>query len=135
MAAPAQVIEVAVTAKRQPFAFRDPVYDLLLVWVICDQPSRLDAVDLPLDERLVGFYRFPHEDLDALEVRGGERLSDIEVVVEAVVRGRTDRQLCLGEELKHRFGQHVGRRVAHAAQKVGLFFWCEIAEASLLSLG
>ena len=134
MAAPAQVIEVAVTAKRQPLAFRNPVDDLLLIWIIRDQLARLGAVDLPLDERLVRLDRFPHEHLDAFEVRGGERFSDVEVVVEAVVCRRADRKLCFGEEFEYRFGQDVGRRVPHAAKQIGLFFGSEISKASLSTL-
>ena len=102
----------------------------------CPRPACacLGAVDLSLDERFVRLDRFPHESLDAFEVRGGERVSDVEVVVEAVVCRRADRQLGFGEEFEYRLGQHVGRRVPHAAKQVGLFFGSEIAKASLPTL-
>ena len=50
--------------------------------------------------------------LDGGEVLGRERPRDQEVVEEAVVGGRTDAALRVGEQLGHRRGQQVGGRVA-----------------------
>ena len=48
-----------------------------------------------------------HPLLDALEVVGGERAADVEVVVEAVLDRRADAELGLGEELLHGLRHHV----------------------------
>ena len=56
--------------------------------------------------------------LDGLEVLGGERLLDVEVVVEAVLDRRADAELGLGEELLHGLGHDVRGGVAQDVQAV-----------------
>ena len=58
--------------------------------------------------------------LDALEVLGGERVLDVEVVVEAVGDGRADAELRLRVDPLHRLRQDVRGRVAQDVEAVGL---------------
>ena len=55
-----------------------------------------------------------HAGVDAVEVLGRERgaVRQLEVVVEAVLDRRADAEGGVGEQVEHRLGQHVGRRVA-----------------------
>jgi hypothetical protein len=49
-----------------------------------------------------------------------------EVIVKARVDGRPNAKLSLGHELKHSFGEHMGGRMPHARQPLGLGEQCEI---------
>ena len=59
-----------------------------------------------------------HLRLDLLEVRGRQRAGQVEVVVEAVLDGRTDAELGVGEELEDGRGHHVRRAVAHRGEVI-----------------
>ena len=63
---------------------------------------------------------FPHLLLDALQVFGAERLAAVEIVVEAVLHGRSDAQLGVGEQFEHRGGQQVRGGVPVDVQRVGI---------------
>ena len=67
--------------------------------------------DLAYDRHLPA-GEFLHLLLDAFEVVLGEGLVDLDVVVEPVLDGRTDGDLCLRPQLLYRFGQDVCRIVA-----------------------
>ena len=75
--------------------------------------------DLPAHEGLALADDPPHLLLEGLEVLGGERLGDVEVVVEAVGDGRADAQLGLGVDALDRLREDVGRAVAEDRETVG----------------
>ncbi len=64
-------------------------------------------VHLTALERLVLGDDLAHPRLDRLEVLGGERPSDVEVVVEAVLDGRTDGEGRPLEEVEHGLRHHM----------------------------
>ena len=72
-------------------------------------------------ERLVGLDVLAHLRLDALEVgvRDLHPVGEVEVVVEAVVDRRADRDLGAGVELEHGLGEHVGGVVAEQVEGLG----------------
>ena len=70
--------------------------------------------------RFVAGHDLAHPLLDAFEVLGGERLVAGEVVVEAVLDGRADRDLGLGPELLDRLREHVGRVMSQQIEALGL---------------
>ena len=74
--------------------------------------------DLVAHERLALVDDLAHAGVDAVEVVGRERgaARQLEVVVEAVLDRRPDAEGGLGEQVEHRLGQHVGRRVADRVQ-------------------
>ena len=86
--------------------------DLDLVGLVVQLLQRLVARELHAAEGLVLLDDLGHAGLDALEVLGRERLLDVEVVVEAVVDRRPDRELRAREEVGDRLRHHVGGRVA-----------------------
>ena len=59
-----------------------------------------------------------HSLIETLEVVGRERsaISKFEVVIEAILNGRTDRKRGPREQVEDRLGQHVGSRVANGEQ-------------------
>ena len=61
-----------------------------------------------------------HLVLDPLEVGLGDRLRELEVVVEAVLDRRADRDLDARVEPPHRLGEQVRRRVAQHVERVGV---------------
>ena len=71
-------------------------------------------------ERLVGLDVLAHLLLDALEVGVGDlhALGELEVVVEAVLDRRADRDLHARVELHHRGGEHVRGVVADQPERV-----------------
>ena len=73
-------------------------------------------------EDLVGLHVLAHLGLDRLEVVLGDvhALGELEVVVEAVVDRRPDRDLGPGIEVQDRGGQHVRRVVPDQLQRLGI---------------
>ena len=69
-------------------------------------------------EQLAVLDDLAHALLQRLQILRGERLGDVEVVVEAVGDRRTDAELGLREHLLDRLGQHVRRRVPDDAAPV-----------------
>ena len=65
------------------------------------------VVDLPANEGLALVDDALHDLLEGLEVLGGERVVDVEVVVEAVTDGRADAQAGLGVGLLDGLGEDV----------------------------
>ena len=119
MRAAAQVEPVALVVERDRLAFRNVIEQVQLVALA----QRLEAPaggrpahDLAL-ERLVGGDDLRHPRLDPLEVLGRERLVAGEVVVEAVLDRRPDRDLGAGVQVLDRLGHDVGAVVADDRQR------------------
>ena len=82
-----------------------------------EAPPRLVAAHHLAPERLVRGDDLGHARLDPLEVLGRERLVAGEVVVEAVLDRRADRDLGAGIEVLHRLGHDVRAVVADHRQR------------------
>ena len=72
---------------------------------------RLRLVDAA-GEQLAVLDDLAHPLLERLQIIRGERLGDIEVVVEAVRDRRPDSELGVGKHVLHRLREHMGGRVA-----------------------
>ena len=81
--------------------------------------DRLLAGPLLADDRVVRLGEVAHPLLEAAEVLLGEGHVAMEVVVEAVLDGGPDGELHPREQLGHRLGQEVGRRVPERGQGLG----------------
>ncbi len=94
--------------------FLDALDDLELVGLVGEDVEGLVGSDLRAHERLVLLDDLAHTGLDGGEVAVGKRRStgQLEVVVEAILDRRSDRELGAGEQLGHRLRHHVRRRVA-----------------------
>ena len=73
--------------------------------------ARLLLSDDPTGEPLPSLDDLLHPLLEPDQVVGGERHVDVEVVVEAVLDGRPDTQLGVGEQSLDSLGEHMGGRV------------------------
>ena len=107
----AEVDELAVLIKRDGLAGGDVAETADLVGVLAtlkDQFLGFLAGALEALELLVLLGDAAHLFLDLHQVLGREGMVEVEVVVEAVVGGRSDVQLSLGEEAEHGGAQHVG---------------------------
>ncbi len=119
MWAPAEVDEgsgVAIRADHRPTGHLGLIGvadDLALVGVPPEEGERLLRSELQPLEGLVGGDQLAHLRLDALEVLVLERLStgELEVVVEAVLDRRADREGRSGPEIENRLCQEMGGRV------------------------
>ena len=78
--------------------------------------AALAAHLLPLEGQ-VGLGHGAHLVLDPREILRRERCAAGKVVVEAVLDGRTDRQLDLGEQALHRLGHHVRGGVTQRGER------------------
>ncbi len=99
----------------------DAFDDLDLVGLVGEEFLGLVHRHLGADERLVRLDDLAHLGLDARQVVVAERLGvgQLEVVVEAVLDGRADRELRAGEQPGDRLRHHVGRRVAQHMTSLG----------------
>jgi hypothetical protein len=88
--------------------------DLDLVRLVGEHLEGLVGGQLGPHERLVVIDDLAHAGLDRREVVVAERapVREVEVVVEAVLDRRSDRELGAGEQLRDGLGHHVGGRVA-----------------------
>jgi hypothetical protein len=68
----------------------------------------------------MALLNLPHFLFDFLEVFGREGRGAVEIVVEAVIDGRSDAQLGIGIELQHGRGQKVGGGMAIDHQRFGI---------------
>ena len=96
--------------------------DLVVLVLALEALERLLGRHVLARERLVGLHVLAHLGLDALEVVLGDRhaLGELEVVVEAVVDRRADRDLRAGIEVQDRGGEHVRRVVPDELQRLGV---------------
>ena len=97
--------------------------DLDLVGLVGEHLEGLVGGHLGAHERLVGGDDLAHPSLDRRQVVVAERApaGQLEVVVEAVLDRRADRELGAGEQLGDGLGHDVRRRVAqHVAAGVGV---------------
>ncbi len=123
--AAAEVLEgaVAVQRDRVDALVADQVLDQLDLVVLALGAELLDRLGdgqlAPL-EGLVGLHVLGHRRLDALEVlvADADPFGELEVVVEAVLDRRPDRDLGPRPELQHRLRHHVGGVVADQPQGV-----------------
>jgi hypothetical protein len=118
MRATAEVEELAVAVDGDDIALLDLLQPLELVGVVGEQLLRLAALDLTALERLIGDDDLRHPRLDPLEVFRGERLLDVEVVVEALGDRRTEADPRVRPQAANRRGQNVCRRVAEDVERV-----------------
>jgi hypothetical protein len=63
----------------------------------------------PALESIVTLDNLAHALLDLLQVFRGERAGQVEIVVEAILDGRPDGNLCLGELFQYGLRHHVRR--------------------------
>ena len=103
------------------FCGLDALDDLDLVRLVGEEFLGLGHRHLRADERLIRLDDLAHLGLDALEVVVAERLGvgQLEVVVEAVLDGGTDRELRAGEQPRHRLGHDVRGRVPKHVAPLG----------------
>mmetsp|Transcript_37514 Transcript_37514/g.87440 ORF Transcript_37514/g.87440 Transcript_37514/m.87440 type:complete len:538 (+) Transcript_37514:6674-8287(+) len=120
--AAAEVLEGALGVERHVLAGRDAADDLGLVVLTQGLEMRHGVVarQHAANDLLVLLGQFGHLGLDRGQVLWRERALVGEVVVEAVVDDRADRDLGFGIELLDGVGQQVGRRVADHVQAVGI---------------
>ena len=123
VAAAAQVLElaVAVEADGRALGLGQVLDDLDLERLVplALEVDRLGAGEITgVLEAKVGGLLLAHLRLDLLEVGGRQRPRQVEVVVEAVLDGRTDGELRVGEDVKNGGSHHVRRAVAHRGEVV-----------------
>jgi hypothetical protein len=78
------------------------------------------AAHLLAGEPLVGLDDLGHAGLDPGQILGRERLVPVEVVIEAVLDRRADRDLGAGEQVLHRLGHDVRAVVPDHRQRLGV---------------
>jgi hypothetical protein len=105
-----------------PFRYRDEIADQLdlVVLALRGEPlERLLGRHVGALERLVRLDVLAHPLLDRLEILVGDldSVRELEVVVEAIVDRRADRDLGAGIELHHRGRNHVGGVVADQVER------------------
>ncbi len=94
--------------------------DLERFALLLEQALRFLARDNPLRERLVAGDDLAHALFDRREVLGRERLVAEEVVVEAVLDHRANRDLRSGPERLHGFGENMRRVMADQLERAGI---------------
>jgi hypothetical protein len=111
----AQVHELAVLVERDLLALGDVRQAAELVALLAAGPDDLGGLlagDLPPQERLVLVGDLLHLGLDLHQVLGRQLVVEVDVVVEARVRGRADVELGLGENPQEGRRKDVRGRVA-----------------------
>ena len=99
----------------------DPLDDLDLVRLISEELLGLVHRHLGAHERLIRLHDLAHLGLDSPEVVVAERgaVRQFEVVVEAVLDGRADRELGAWEQPRDGLGHHVCGRVTQDVPALG----------------
>ena len=118
MRAAAEVGEVALRVERDLPVRRVDELDLVRLILLLEAGARLGAIELDALPRpaLVELARDLR--LDRREVLLADRLGELEVVVEAVLDRRADRDLDPGMQPTHGLREQVRRRVAQHGQRV-----------------
>ena len=116
--AAAQILKRPFAVERHVFIARNTGNDFGLVMLTqaLEIGHRLIAWQHAARDRLILGRQLRHALFNGLQILRRERALDAEVVIKAVLDHRADRHLRLGEELLHRIGQQVGRRVADQLQ-------------------
>ena len=96
------------------------VDELDLVRVVGEELARFVARDLTALPAAAFLQLTPDLLLDPLEILLPDRLGEVEVVVEAVLDRRADRELHARIEMRDGLGQQMRRRVAQHGQRVGV---------------
>ena len=99
------------------------VDELELVRVVREELPRLVARDLAALPAAAFLQLAPDLLLDPLEILLPDRLGEVEVVVEAVLDRRADRQLHARIEARDRLGEQMRRGVAQHGKRVGVAVW------------
>ncbi len=120
--AAAKVGELALGVERNGLVRRDRRDDLGLVVLAqrLEIRNRVVARHQLARHRLVLFRELRHLAFDGDQVFGRERALEREIVVEAVLDHRSDRHLRVGEELLHRIGEQMRRRMADDVEAFGV---------------
>ena len=110
--------------------------DLVRLALRLEARARLVARDLlALDQVRPSAELAPDLRLDPLEVALGDRLGELEVVVEAVLDRRADRDLDARVEAPNRLGEQVRARVAQDVERVGVVAVARGQELHRLAVG
>ena len=113
MRATAQVHEVAVAIDADDLVRRKLVDYLQLVGLLGEHLLRLCQAYLLVQEWKVAGDGLSYAALDGLQILRSKGAGHLKVVVKAVLGGRADSQLGLGEKLEHGVRHHMGGGVAH----------------------
>ena len=112
----AEIEEVAGAVDGDGFAGGGKVadcFDFVGLASVAEELEGVVAGYFFVNKRIGGFSDGPHALFDLLEIFGGQRPREIEVVVETGVDGRAETKLRVGEDLLDGGGHHMGARVAH----------------------
>jgi hypothetical protein len=93
--------------------------DLVRLAALAKEADRLGLGQILALDRLRGAGQLTHRRLDLLEIVRGEGAVELEIVIEAVLDRRADRQLGAGEEPFDRLGHQVRGAVAEDLAAVG----------------
>ncbi len=116
----AQVGEVALRVERDIALRGADELDLVRLVLLLEPRDRIGAGDL-LARPVASFGELPlHLRLDPLEIGLADRLGEVEVVVEAVLDRRADRDFHAGIQPPHRLSEQVSRGVAEDVERVGI---------------
>ena len=119
MRAAAEIEPVALLVDSNRLTRRDDVVDDLRLVILADLLERLDGVLFRpdfADDRIVLVDNFAHLRFDLLEVFRREGLLAREVVIEAVIDHRANRDLRVGIEFLHGLREDVGGIMAEQFQ-------------------
>ena len=119
MRATAQVKPVALLVNFQIFTGRNGVDEFNLEGLAFGFEQAANIVALPnfLGKRLVARDDLAHLGLDRRKIIGGKGLFAVKIVVKSVLDHRSNRDLRLGPERLHGFGQHMGAIMADQFQR------------------
>ena len=95
-----------------------PVLPLVRLAHFLDALQRLGGREVFLVKALALLDDLPHAPFELREIRLGQRLAQEEVVVEAVLDGRTETQGGAGTQLQHRLRKHMRQAVANSVQLI-----------------
>src|SRR5581483_6838252 len=120
MRATAEVGEVALRVQRDVALRSADELDLVRLALLFEARDRIAARDL-LARPVAALVELPLDlGFDALEFCFRDRLGEVEVVVEAVLDRRPDRDLHAWVEPANRFREEMRRRMAQDVQRIGV---------------
>ena len=115
---PAKVQEGAVPVDGDDFVRGELLEALELEGVVGEEVSGLVPGHDPALEGMIGAGDFVHALLDGLQLLGREGLRDLEIVVEAVVDGRSEADSGTRHQLADGGGENMRGRVAQDAERL-----------------